>query len=67
MHSGNEYLKELQGRYLMANSREEKSAILMSTAQILIRIESMLSVRSVLFFPQGLKPDKGESKSMTAM
>lgn len=28
MHFRNEYLKELQGRYLMAKSRREKSAIL---------------------------------------
>ena len=28
MHSRNEYLKELQGRYFMATSRKEKSSIL---------------------------------------
>ncbi len=28
MHSRNEYLKKLQGRYFMATSRKEKSSIL---------------------------------------
>ncbi len=53
MHSRNEYLKELQGRYLMANSRKEKSAILdeyctnthQNRKYVISRIHSFLSSR----------------------
>ena len=45
MSARNQYLRELQKRYFQTRSKKEKSSILESCAEILIRIENMSSGR----------------------